>query len=133
MSPISDMPIPPSPRISSPVSSVWRGIRFFFSLAQMSPVKRLRKRPRSGGWYCIPCERFWTEKDLVEGKCPDCLRSVNEISEKNYFFRMSKYQSWLIENIEKNERFILPLSRRNEIFGFLRNPLEDLCISRPKN
>lgn len=84
------------------------------------------------GWYCIPCERFWTEKDLVEGKCPDCLRSVNEISEKNYFFRMSKYQSWLIENIEKNERFILPLSRRNEIFGFLRSPLEDLCISRPK-
>jgi methionyl-tRNA synthetase len=84
------------------------------------------------GWYCVPCERFWTEKDLTEGKCPDCLRSVTEISEKNYFFRMSKYQSWLIENIEKNERFILPPSRRNEILGFLRNPLEDLCISRPK-
>jgi methionyl-tRNA synthetase len=84
------------------------------------------------GWYCIPCERFWTEKDLTDGKCPDCLRSVIEISEKNYFFRMSKYQSWLIENIEKNERFILPLSRRNEILGFLRSPLEDLCISRPK-
>jgi len=84
------------------------------------------------GWYCVPCERFWTEKDLVEGKCPDCLRSVNEISENNYFFRMSKYQSWLIEHIEKNERFILPVSRRNEISGFLRSPLEDLCISRPK-
>ncbi len=84
------------------------------------------------GWYCIPCERFWTEKDLNEGKCPDCLRPVNEISEKNYFFRMSKYQSWLIENIEKNDRFILPLSRRNEILGFLRSPLGDLCISRPK-
>jgi methionyl-tRNA synthetase len=84
------------------------------------------------GWYCVPCERFWTEKDLTEGTCPDCLRSVVEISEKNYFFRMSKYQSWLIEHIKKNERFILPSSRRNEILGFLRNPLEDLCISRPK-
>jgi methionyl-tRNA synthetase len=84
------------------------------------------------GWYCVPCERFWTEKDLVEGKCPDCHRPVSEISEKNYFFRMGKYQSWLIEHIEKNDRFILPLSRRNEMLGFLRNPLEDLCISRPK-
>ncbi|MDP2967629.1 MAG: methionine--tRNA ligase, partial [Deltaproteobacteria bacterium] len=84
------------------------------------------------GWYCVPCERFWTEKDLFEGKCPDCLREVVEISEKNYFFRMSKYQSWLIEHIEKNERFILPATRRNEILGFLRGPLEDLCISRPK-
>ena len=84
------------------------------------------------GWYCVPCERFWTEKDLADGKCPDCLRSVVEISEKNYFFRMSKYQSWLIESIEKNARLILPPSRRNEILGFLRSPLEDLCISRPK-
>ena len=84
------------------------------------------------GWYCVPCERFWTEKDLTDGKCPDCLRSVNEILEKNYFFRMSTYQTWLIEHIEKHERFILPPSRRNEILGFLRSPLEDLCISRPK-
>src|SRR3990172_8764281 len=84
------------------------------------------------GWYCVPCERFWTEKDLTEGKCPDCLRSVSEILEKNYFFRMSKYQSWLIEHIEKNQRFILPISRKNEILGFLRAPLDDLCISRPK-
>lgn len=84
------------------------------------------------GWYCIPCERFWTEKDLIGGKCPDCSRDVVEISEKNYFFRMGKYQSWLIDHIEKNERFIFPLSRRNEILGFLRSPLEDLCISRPK-
>jgi methionyl-tRNA synthetase len=84
------------------------------------------------GWYCVPCERFWTEKDLVDGKCPDCLREVYEISEKNYFFRMSKYQSWLIEHIQKNERFILPTSRKNEILGFLQGSLEDLCISRPK-
>jgi methionyl-tRNA synthetase len=84
------------------------------------------------GWYCVPCERFWTEKDLAGGNCPDCLREVVEILEKNYFFRMSKYQSWLIEHIEKNDRFILPTSRRNEILGFLHGPLEDLCISRPK-
>jgi methionyl-tRNA synthetase len=84
------------------------------------------------GWYCVPDERFWTEKDLMDGKCPDCLRPVIEIFEKNYFFRMSQYQSWLIEQIERNERFILPPSRRNEILGFLRTPLEDLCISRPK-
>jgi methionyl-tRNA synthetase len=84
------------------------------------------------GWYCVPCERFWTEKDLTDGTCPDCFRSVIEISEKNYFFRMSKYQSWLIDHIEGNDRFILPLSRRNEILGFLRTPLGDLCISRPK-
>jgi methionyl-tRNA synthetase len=84
------------------------------------------------GWYCVPCERFWTEKDLADGKCPDCLRDVAEISESNYFFKMSAYQSWLTDHIERNERFILPISRRNEILGFLRNPLEDLCISRPK-
>jgi methionyl-tRNA synthetase len=84
------------------------------------------------GWYCVPCERFWTQKDLVDGKCPDCLRPVSEISESNYFFRMGKYQSWLTEHIEKNEGFILPPSRRNEMLGFLRSPLEDLCISRPK-
>ncbi len=84
------------------------------------------------GWYCVPDERFWTEKDLVDGKCPDCRRPVTAISEKNYFFRMSKYQSWLIEEIERNERFVLPTARRNEILGFLRTPLEDLCISRPR-
>ena len=84
------------------------------------------------GWYCVPCERFWTEKDLADGNCPDCLRSVAEISEKNYFFKMSQYQAWLIDHVEKNDRFILPSSRRNEILGFLRAPLEDLCISRPK-
>ena len=84
------------------------------------------------GWYCVPCERFWTQKDLVEEKCPDCLRPMSEISESNYFFRMGKYQSWLTEHIEKNEGFILPPSRRNEMLGFLRSPLEDLCISRPK-
>ena len=84
------------------------------------------------GWYCVPDERFWTEKDLVGGKCPECGREVVRISEKNYFFRMSKYQDWLVSYIQDHPRFILPVSRRNEILGFLKNPLNDLCISRPK-
>ncbi len=85
------------------------------------------------GWYCTPCERFWTEKDLVGGLCPDCKRPVKELTEKNYFFRMSKHQEWLIEHIKANPEFIQPESRRNEILGFLRQPLNDLCISRPKD
>jgi methionyl-tRNA synthetase len=85
------------------------------------------------GWYCIPDERFWTEKDLDDGNCPDCGRAVVQIEESNYFFRMSQYQEWLVGHIEGNPDFIRPESRRNEILGFLRQPLEDLCISRPKN
>jgi methionyl-tRNA synthetase len=84
------------------------------------------------GWYCVHEERFWTEKDLVEGNCPDCNRPVSKITEKNYFFKMSKYQKWLIEHIEKNPGFIKPDFRRNEVLGFLKQPLGDLCISRPK-
>ena len=83
------------------------------------------------GWYCVPDERFWTEKDLREGKCPDCGRPVERITEANYFFRMSHYQSWLINYIQSHPTFIRPESRRNEVLGFLRQPLNDLCISRP--
>ncbi|UCG38781.1 MAG: methionine--tRNA ligase [bacterium] len=85
------------------------------------------------GWYCVPDERFWTEKDLVEGNCPDCGREVVQIEESNYFFRMSRYQDWLVSHIEANPDFIRPETRRNEILGFLKKPLEDLCISRPKS
>jgi methionyl-tRNA synthetase len=85
-----------------------------------------------GGYYCTGCERFLTEKELVDGKCPDHLIVPDFVQEKNYFFRMSKYQSWLIEHIEKNPNFIRPERYRNEVLGFLREPLEDLCISRPK-
>lgn len=84
------------------------------------------------GWYCIYEERFWTEKDLVEGNCPDCGRAVSQISESNYFFSMGKYQQWLIDHISTHEEFIQPRTRRNEILGFLNNKLEDLCVSRPK-
>jgi methionyl-tRNA synthetase len=85
------------------------------------------------GWYCTPCERFWTEKDLAEGNCPECRRKVEKIKEHNYFFRMGKYQQWLIDRIKSDPHFILPASRRNEVLGFLDKPLEDLCISRPKS
>ena len=85
------------------------------------------------GWYCTPDERFWTEKEIVEGKCPDCGRPVERISESNYFFLMSKYQERLIAHIEQNPDYIRPESRRNEVLGFLKSQtLGDLCISRPK-
>jgi len=85
------------------------------------------------GWYCTPDERFWTEKDIVDGNCPDCGRPVEQIHEENYFFLMSKYQRRLIEHIEENETYILPETRKNEVLGFLNNNvLGDLCISRPK-
>lgn len=85
------------------------------------------------GKYCVPCERFFTEKDLVDGACPDCNRPVEPLKEKSYFFKMSKYQDWLIQYIETHPEFIQPSFRRNETLGFLRAPLGDLCISRPKN
>jgi methionyl-tRNA synthetase len=79
----------------------------------------------------VPDERFWTEKDLLDGKCPDCKRPVERIVEPNYFFRMSAYQGWLIDYITAHPSFIQPEYRRNEVLGFLRQPLGDLCISRP--
>jgi len=86
------------------------------------------------GWYCVGCERFFTEKDLVDGNCPECGRKVDSIVESNYFFRMSKYQDWLIQYIEENTGFIQPAFRANETLGFLKNKeLQDLCISRPKS
>ncbi len=85
------------------------------------------------GSYCTPCERFYTDKDLVEGRCPECNRDVDTIIEPNYFFRMGKEQEWLIEYIDNHPEFIQPAHRRNETLGFLRKPLGDLCISRPKS
>ena len=83
------------------------------------------------GWYCVPDERFWTEKDLRDGLCPDCGRPVERIVEANYFFRMSKHQGWLVQYIQDHPDFIQPIHRRNEVLGFLQQPLGDLCISRP--
>ena len=100
------------------------------------------------GWYSTAAERFWTEKELVDGKCPDTGLPVVRLKEKNYFFLMSRYQERLIAAIERGQRAdlpltqaadiadefieILPAGRGNEVLGFLRQPLQDLCISRPK-
>ncbi len=90
------------------------------------------KRPYKG-WYCTPDERFWTTKELEDGKCPECGRPVEELEEENYFFLMSRYQEPLIDYIRKNPEYILPETRRNEVLGFLTSrPLGDLCISRPR-
>jgi methionyl-tRNA synthetase len=85
-----------------------------------------------GGWYCYGCERFYTEKEIVDGRCPDHQTALTFIKEKNYFFRMSNYQEWLIQHIEDTPGFIQPERYRNEVLGFLREPLQDLSISRPK-
>jgi len=84
------------------------------------------------GWFCTPCETFWTDKQAEGGMCPECGRPVERIKEKNYFFRMGKYRDWLIEHINANPEFIMPDFRKNEVLGFLREELNDLCISRPK-
>lgn len=83
------------------------------------------------GWYCTPCESFWTEHQLVDGKCPDCHREVQEVEEESYFFRLSKYADRLIAHIEANPGFIQPESRANEMMqNFLLPGLEDLSVSR---
>ncbi|MBW2571127.1 MAG: methionine--tRNA ligase [Deltaproteobacteria bacterium] len=84
------------------------------------------------GLYCFGCERFYTERELVDGKCPDHETEPEIIKESNYFFKMSRYQSWLIDHIKNNPDFITPERYKNEVLSFLKEPLEDLCISRPK-
>jgi len=101
------------------------------------------------GWYCVPCETFWTDMQLKEAKlvtpkaktkdqmhhphgnfCPDCGRSVEKLKEETYFFRLSKYQDKLLEHIETHDDFILPVSRRNEVLSFIRSGLKDISVSR---
>ncbi|MCF8105429.1 MAG: methionine--tRNA ligase [Desulfohalobiaceae bacterium] len=85
-----------------------------------------------GGYYCYGCECFYTEKELENGLCPDHLEKPTYIKEENYFFRMSKYQDWLKEHILSHPDFIQPRQYRAEVLAMLREPLDDLCISRPK-
>ena len=94
--------------------------------------KQFIYRAEYTGWYCTFDERFWTEKDVDNGRCPDCQRPVEQLSESNYFFRMSRFQQRLLDHLDANPTFIRPESRRNEVLGFLQKPLEDLSISRPK-
>lgn len=83
------------------------------------------------GWYCTPCESFWTQTQLIDGKCPDCGREVRRTSEEAYFFRLSKYQDQLIKLFEEHPEFLEPASRRNEMLNnFIKPGLEDLCVSR---
>ena len=83
------------------------------------------------GLYCTPCESFWTETQLKDGKCPDCGRDVHEVKEEAYFFRLSKYQDRLVNYIETHPEFIQPVSRKNEMINnFIKPGLEDLCVSR---
>ena len=82
------------------------------------------------GWYCTPCEAFWLENRLEDGNCPDCNRPVEWVTEESYFFRMSKYGERLLAHIEANPDFIQPETRRNEMVSFIRQGLEDLCVSR---
>jgi len=85
------------------------------------------------GLYCFGCERFYTDRELVDGRCPDHQTEPELIKEANYFFCMSKYQDWLIDYIREHSDFIRPERYKNEILSFLREPLDDLCISRPKS
>ena len=82
------------------------------------------------GWYCIPDETFVLESEVKDGKCPVCGRSVEWITEEAYFFRLSKYQDWILDHIENHPTFIQPVSRRNEVLSFVRSGLRDLCVSR---
>src|SRR5207248_751873 len=75
------------------------------------------------GWYCVPDEAFWTETQLVDGKCPDCGRPVEKLKEESYFFKMSAYQQKLLDHIQKYPDFISPESRKNEVLGFIRQGL----------
>jgi methionyl-tRNA synthetase len=82
------------------------------------------------GWYCTPCETFWLERQLKDGKCPDCGGNVERVREESYFFRTSKYADRLLKHIEDNPDFIQPVSRRNEMIAFIKQGLQDLCVSR---
>jgi methionyl-tRNA synthetase len=85
------------------------------------------------GWYCTPCETFLTQTQMIDSLCPDCKRPVEKILETNYFFKLAKYQDWLLSYIRDNPDFIRPQIRRNEVLSFLElNRLTDLCVSRPK-
>ncbi len=86
-----------------------------------------------GGYYCQGCERFVLERELIDGLCPDHQTEPKWIAEENYFFKMSNYQDWLIDYVKNNPGFVRPQRYANEVLSFLNEPLEDLCISRPKS
>ena len=82
------------------------------------------------GWYCVECETFYMESQIVDNRCPDCSRPVEKLEEENYFFRLSKYQQPLLEHIDKNPDFVIPEIRRNEVIGLLKQGLNDISVTR---
>ena len=134
-------------RVSNVIRTVWDGVNTsydkFIRTTDEDHVKTVQKLFRRfyeqgdiykgeyEGWYCTPCESFWTESQLVDGKCPDCGREVKKAKEEAYFFRMGKYADALIRHIESHPDFIRPVSRKNEMMNnFLKKGLQDLCVSR---
>ena len=121
----------PTTTSSAPPS---RATRWSCRRSSRSSTTRARSTSAStAGNYCFGCERFYTDKEIVDGNCPDHQTPLTFIKEQNYFFRMSKYQDWLIKHLEEHPDFIQPERYRNEVLGFLREPLQDLSISRPKS
>ena len=133
--------------VSDIIKSVWRSlgvewdkfIRTTDAYHERQVQKMFRRFYEQGdiykgsyeGWYCTPCESFWTESQLVDGKCPDCGREVKKAQEEAYFFKMSKYADRLLEYYQQHPEFITPASRRNEMINnFLKPGLQDLCVSR---
>ena len=134
-------------RVANVIRTVWDGVNTsydkFIRTTDEDHVKTVQKLFRRfyeqgdiykgeyEGWYCTPCESFWTESQLVDGKCPDCGREVKKAKEEAYFFRMGKYADALIRHIESHPDFIRPVSRKNEMMNnFLKKGLQDLCVSR---
>lgn len=110
-----------------------RHIKFVQQVLSMLYEKKQIYLEKYEGWYCTPCETFWTETQISGQNCPDCNRPLEKISETNYFFKLSEHQDWLIEYIKNHSNFIMPSSRYEETISFLKlNKLTDLCISRPK-
>mgnify|MGYP001558721353 FL=1 len=115
-----------------------RHIKFVQQALQIAYAKGDIYQGQYEGWYCTPCETFWPLSQITDNLCPDCHRALEKIVETNFFFKLSKYQDWLIKYIKDTQNnpermhYIQPASRRNEVLGFLENnKLEDLCISRP--
>ena len=133
-------------KIVSGVKQLWKTMEIsyddFIRTTEERHVKRVQEifmkmnekgdiyKGKYEGWYCTPCESYWTEKQLVDGCCPDCGRPVQKTSEDAYFFRLSKYQDRLLDLFENHPDFLQPETRRNEMIGFVKQGLEDLCISR---
>ena len=134
-------------KVANVIRTIWDGVNVgydkFIRTTDADHVKTVQKIFRKfyeqgdiykgeyEGWYCTPCESFWTESQLVGGKCPDCGREVKRAKEEAYFFRMGKYADRLIAHIESHPDFIRPVSRKNEMMNnFLKKGLQDLCVSR---